>query len=557
MEPNKLIKDKNKLLMAIPVILGILFLYVFFIREDGNVPSGSDRQAASQAFLEPQSEMADKVNDKMEAYKQDKLEEQEKARILKESQVKGSDFYFELQNQQERYDRATLERIRRMQNDPYSEVMAEYGGGRNGRFSHQLESQLDGLEDEQALNEIIREAKKNSRIRKELEESDKYRKRMYERIVNYDQEGKTEKAAANPSGHPSADSLMQKGPIYHAENGKRVRRQPTSAPGNSNLFRACIHGDQTVVTGSTVRMRLLQDVTLSGMKIPANTLFYGIATLGANRLDVVVSNLKVGDNLNPVSVVVFDNDAMEGLNLPNNLKASAAKRMEQGLVQNIDMPLSSIGTMASEVTSVVNATTQVAKQILNMSLSQVKVHLKSNYEMYIQEESQESKLRRQALQAELQKLYEQMEQEKTNKKNKDVQKFNKKQYKSYKFGYGEMKYPFIEYMSYKLKKTDKDNYEYTEALEDAVEKMGTNINDVIKKEHFGIAIKKVLMGNCITTLKNISRIDFQEIFERINGVEEILKMDPAEVYNKMDYKTKAYYRGKIKELAKKTKKCAK
>ena len=83
MEPNKLIKDKNKLLMAIPVILGILFLYVFFIREDGNVPSGSDRQAASQAFLEPQSEMADKVNDKMEAYKQDKLEEQEKARILR------------------------------------------------------------------------------------------------------------------------------------------------------------------------------------------------------------------------------------------------------------------------------------------------------------------------------------------------------------------------------------------------------------------------------------------------------------------------------------------
>ena len=420
MEPNKLIKDKNKLLMAIPVILGILFLYVFFIREDGNVPSGSDRQTASQAFLEPQSEMADKVNDKMEAYKQDKLEEQEKARILKESQVKGSDFYFELQNQQERYDRATLERIRRMQNDPYSEVMAEYGGGRNGRFSHQLESQLDGLEDEQALNEIIREAKKNSRIRKDLEDSDKYRKRMYERIVNYDEDGNTD-TRKSETGHPATDSLASNAPIYKAGNGKRARRRPTCVPANSNLFKACIHGDQTVVTGSTVRMRLLQDVTLSGMKIPANTLFYGVATLGANRLDVVVSNLKVGDNLNPVSVVVFDNDAMEGLNLPNNLKANAAKRMEQGLVQNIDMPLSSIGTMASEVTSVVNATTQIAKQILNMSLSQVKVHLKSNYEMYIQEESQESKLRRQAVQAELQKLYEQMNQEKANKKNHPLQ----------------------------------------------------------------------------------------------------------------------------------------
>ncbi|MCS3065391.1 hypothetical protein NXX40_25955 (plasmid) [Parabacteroides distasonis] len=129
MEPNKLIKDKNKLLMAIPVILGILFLYVFFIRENGNGMSGSDKQAASQAFLEPQSEMADKVNDKMEAYKQDKPEEQEKARILKESQVKGSDFYFELQNQQERYDRATLGA-----HPPYAERSVQRSHGRIRRW---------------------------------------------------------------------------------------------------------------------------------------------------------------------------------------------------------------------------------------------------------------------------------------------------------------------------------------------------------------------------------------------------------------------------------------
>ena len=131
--------------------------------------------------------------------------------------------------------------------------------------------------------------------------------------------------------------------------------------------------------------------------------------------------------------------------------------------------------------------------------------------------------------------------------------YNTDVYRSAKFGFGEMKYPFIEYMSYKLKKTDRDSYDYIEALEEAVEKMGTNINDVIKKEHFDIAIKKVLMGNCIITLKNISRIDFQEVFEKLNGVEEILKEDPANVYDKMDYKSKAYYRAKIKELAKKAK----
>lgn len=407
MKASDLLKDKNKLLMGIPIILGMLFIYVFFIHAEQ--PEESNSEKADAAFFEPTATVAEKVDDKLEAYKRDELEKQEEERIRKESAVKGSDFYFDLQNRDEKYDERTLERIRRMQSDPYSEVMSGYGGGRQGRFSQQLDQQLDGLEDEEALNEIIREAKKNARIRKDLNESERYRKEMYKRIVQYD-EAKKKKETGQPA-NPLLDSLEESKPIYVAENGKRMRKQQTSVPVSSNLFKACIHGDQTVVTGSTVRMRLLEDVTVAGMRIPANTLFYGVATLGASRLDVVVSSLKVGDNINPVSFVIYDNDAMEGLNLPNNLKASAAKRMEQGLVQNIDMPLSSIGTMASEVTSVVSATTQIAKQILNMSLSQVKVHLKANYQMYIQEETKESKLKRQAVQAELQRLYEEMAQQ--------------------------------------------------------------------------------------------------------------------------------------------------
>ena len=407
MKASDLLKDKNKLLMGIPILLGMLFIYVFFIH--AGKPEETQQKEDASAFFEPTAQEAEKAGDKLEAYKRDQLEKQEQERIRKESDVKGSDFYFDLHNREEQYDERKLERIRRMQGDPYSEVMSGYGGGRQGRFAQQLDQQLDGLEDEEALNEIIREARKNARIRKDLDESERYRKEMYKRILQYD-EDKKKKSAAQPSS-PLLDSLEESKPIYVAENGKRMRKQQTAVPVSSNLFKACIHGDQTVVTGSTVRMRLLEDVTVAGMKIPANTLFYGVATLGASRLDVVVSSLKVGDNINPVSFVIYDNDAMEGLNLPNNLKASAAKRMEQGLVQNIDMPLSSIGTMASEVTSVVSATTQIAKQILNMSLSQVKVHLKANYQMYIQEETKESKLKRQAVQAELQRLYEEMAQQ--------------------------------------------------------------------------------------------------------------------------------------------------
>ena len=53
--------------------------------------------------------------------------------------------------------------------------------------------------------------------------------------------------------------------------------------------------------------------------------------------------------------------------------------------------------------------------------------------------------------------------------------------------------------------------------------MGTDISDVIKKEHFDIAVKKVSIGNCITSIKVLQRINFIDIFEQINEVDDILK----------------------------------
>ena len=127
------------------------------------------------------------------------------------------------------------------------------------------------------------------------------------------------------------------------------------------------------------------------------------------------------------------------------------------------------------------------------------------------------------------------------------------EYKSKVKGSGEMKYSFIEYLSYKLKKQGKAATPFINALEEQVNKMGTTIDEVVKKEHFDIALKKVAMANCITSLKELLRMDFLTIFEQSNGIEEILKQDPANVYSKMELKTKEQYRNAIQEIAKKTK----
>ena len=117
----------------------------------------------------------------------------------------------------------------------------------------------------------------------------------------------------------------------------------------------------------------------------------------------------------------------------------------------------------------------------------------------------------------------------------------------------DMQYSFVEYMSYILKRYGKKGSSYLTALEETVELTGTTVSEAIKKEHFDIAVRKVSIGNSIISIKKIQRINFLEIFEKINGVEELLKQDPSNVYEKMDNKTKEFYRNKIKEISKKTK----
>ena len=139
------------------------------------------------------------------------------------------------------------------------------------------------------------------------------------------------------------------------------------------------------------------------------------------------------------------------------------------------------------------------------------------------------------------------------KKDKNELKFNQTYgFKIKSTEFRSMKYPFIEYMSYSLKKYGKKAYGYLNILEEEVEKLGITVSDAIQKEHFATAIRKISMGNCITSIKKIQRINFLDIFEKINGVEGILNNDPAGIYENMEYKTKEYYRNTIKEIARKT-----
>ena len=414
MENNKLkemLKNKNTLLIIAVFVLFILFLLVFLRNNKvSNEVAVSDEPKNS--LLEPISEDEKVSADKLDAYKKDK-EAAKKEKMLEETQVKGSDFFFDMQGSDSKYSKRMRERIKRMQSDPYSEVMDEYSGGTSGKsqsgFTNKMKDQLDDIEEREEYERQKKQREKEARMYKELKVQDSFQQAIYDKFMG----DKKDSVAVFPKVDDDETEEVKTEPRFIVnENGKRQRRPQYAIPGKKNLVKAAIYGDQTIVSGTPVKMRLLEPLLISGVEIPANTIFSGSASVGASRLKIAIENFRYGTYMSPVSFVIYDNDAIERLNLPNNMKAESARKMEQGLLQGVQLPISSIGTVTSEVTSAITASTQVAKQLLNQSLSQIKVHLKANYQIFLKEETKQDKRKREAEEAELERLFKQVEMQK-------------------------------------------------------------------------------------------------------------------------------------------------
>ena len=53
MKTNNFLKDKNKLLMIIPIVLGGLFLYVFFVHDTSSKEVAENEKDRQSVLLEP------------------------------------------------------------------------------------------------------------------------------------------------------------------------------------------------------------------------------------------------------------------------------------------------------------------------------------------------------------------------------------------------------------------------------------------------------------------------------------------------------------------------
>ncbi|WP_431427191.1 conjugative transposon protein TraM [Bacteroides hominis] len=151
-----------------------------------------------------------------------------------------------------------------------------------------------------------------------------------------------------------------------------------------NTIRACIHQDQTVMDGQTVKLRLLEPLQAGNLVIPQNTLVSGTGKVQGERLEIVVSSIEYRGNLLPVELAVYDSDGQKGLSVPSSLEQEAAKEalanIGGGLGTSISFAQSAGQQIAMDLT---RGVMQGGSQYLAKKFRTVKVHLKAGYELML------------------------------------------------------------------------------------------------------------------------------------------------------------------------------
>ena len=151
-----------------------------------------------------------------------------------------------------------------------------------------------------------------------------------------------------------------------------------------NTIRACIHNDQTLTDGQTVKLRLLEPLQAGNVIVPKNSLVSGSAKVQGERLDILISSLEYAGNIIPVELAVYDSDGQKGLSVPSSLEQEAAKEamanIGAGLGTSISFAQSAGQQVAMDIT---RGLMQGGSQYLAKKFRTVKVHLKANYQVML------------------------------------------------------------------------------------------------------------------------------------------------------------------------------
>jgi conjugative transposon TraM protein len=195
-----------------------------------------------------------------------------------------------------------------------SRRLNSYSSGSSGRSSR---SQQDDLNDyARELENIQNRSMERQRRyyaeqeRKDKEEEAEQRRQQQEMIDALTGNGK-KKSKANEK-----TEVVEKVKEKNAEQFNTVTSAETV---DEPLIKAMIDKTTKAREGTRLRFKLLDDVTVKGIKLKKGSYLYGIVTgFSQQRVMANITSILVGNKFIKVNLSVYDNDGMEGFYVPES-----------------------------------------------------------------------------------------------------------------------------------------------------------------------------------------------------------------------------------------------
>ncbi|MDR6941382.1 conjugative transposon protein TraM [Mucilaginibacter pocheonensis] len=153
-------------------------------------------------------------------------------------------------------------------------------------------------------------------------------------------------------------------------------KQPAQTISRDSAFKAIpamIDGNQKVMNGGVVKLRLQDSIKLNGMVIPKWQALSGSCTVTNQRLLLDIKNIRLGTSILPVNLTVFSLDGMQGIDAPEAELGEAAGNGANGALENMQF----LSMDQSLSTQAATAGISAAKGLLGKKVKKIRVKLKN------------------------------------------------------------------------------------------------------------------------------------------------------------------------------------
>ena len=153
------------------------------------------------------------------------------------------------------------------------------------------------------------------------------------------------------------------------------------------LIKAMIDKTTKAREGTRLRFKLLDDVTVKGIKLKKGSYLYGIVTgFGQQRVKANITSILVGNKFIKVNLSVFDNDGMEGFYVPESTFREMVKDAGSSIAsQNIQFDTGGSTGISPEVIALqaLQNMYQSASSAVSKNIRKNKARIKYNTIVYL------------------------------------------------------------------------------------------------------------------------------------------------------------------------------